>query len=58
MTLKAKKCYFAMQDCTYLGHRVGRGKIKLEQAKVAATQNKLVHFEQGVWGEVLRRKLL
>ena len=32
---KAKKCYFGMEECIYLGHRVGRGKIKLEEAKVA-----------------------
>jgi transposase InsO family protein len=33
---KAKKCYFGMEECSYLGHRVGGGKIKLEEAKVAA----------------------
>ena len=33
--LKAR-AYFAMEECLYLGHCVGRGKIKLEQAKVAA----------------------
>ena len=33
---KAKKCQLAMEECLYLGHCVGRGKISLEQAKVAA----------------------
>ncbi len=33
---KAKKCQLAMEEGHYLGHRVGRGRIHLEQAKVEA----------------------
>lgn len=36
--LKAKlsKCHFAMHECSYLGHTVGRGIIRPEQAKIDA----------------------
>ena len=36
LTLKLKKCTFATEDCTYLGYRIGRGGVKLENSKVQA----------------------
>ena len=39
--LKAKpsKCHFAMHECSYLGHTVGRGAIRPEQVKIDAVKN-------------------
>ncbi len=37
LKVKARKCSLAM-ECTYLGHRVGKGAITLEDAKVAAIE--------------------
>ena len=34
LTAKPKKCQFAMEQCTYLGHIVGNGVIKPELDKV------------------------
>ncbi len=39
LKVKARKCSLAMEECTYLGHRVGKGAITLEDAKVAALKN-------------------
>ena len=34
LTLKKRKCQFAMAECLYLGHRVGRGTVAPEDLKV------------------------
>ena len=39
LTIKLKKCSFATQECTYLGHRVGHGGILQEESKVKAVQD-------------------
>ena len=36
--LKLNKCEFGAKECTYLGHRVGRDGIKLEESIVLAIQ--------------------
>ena len=36
LTLKLKKCEFGAAECTYLGHRIGRGGVRPEQSKVMA----------------------
>ena len=36
LTVKLKKCTFGAQECTYLGHRIGRGGVQPETSKVAA----------------------
>ena len=36
LTVKARKCQFAMQECVYLGHKVGSGKVRPEEVKVKA----------------------
>ena len=38
LTLKLKKCNFGMSECTYLGHRIGRGGVLPENSKVKAIQ--------------------
>ena len=37
-TLKPKKCQFAMNTCSYLGHVVGNGEVRPEESKVQAVQ--------------------
>ena len=39
LTIKPKKCQFAMITCEYLGHVVGNGEICPGPAKLAAFQN-------------------
>ena len=34
LTIKKRKCQFAMAECVYLGHRVGNGKVAPEALKV------------------------
>ena len=36
LTLKLKKCNFGVEDCVYLGHRVGKGGVRPEQTKIEA----------------------
>ena len=36
LTIKLKKCTFGAQECTYLGHRIGREGVRPEISKVAA----------------------
>lgn len=36
LTLRAKKCQIAKRDCLFLGHVVGRGKVRPEEAKITA----------------------
>ena len=36
LTLKLKKCNFGVEDCVYLGHRVGKGGVHPEQTKIEA----------------------
>ncbi len=38
LTLKAVKCQIAQEECNFLGHVVGRGKVRPEQAKIEAIQ--------------------
>ena len=42
LTLKRKKCQFAMPECVYLGHSVGSGRVRPEDVKLEAVHN----FEQ------------
>ena len=42
VTAGFEKCQFAMAECLYLGHVVGKGKVKLEKRKIKAAQNFLV----------------
>ena len=39
LTAKPRKCQFGMFQCTYLGHVVGQGKVKPEEAKISAIQS-------------------
>lgn len=39
LTVKRKKCQFAMAECVYLGHRVGSGKVRPEDLKIKAIQD-------------------
>ena len=39
LTLKLKKCMFAAEECTYLGHRIGRGGVKPDESKIQAVAN-------------------
>ena len=39
LTLNLKKCTIAASECTYLGHEVGHGGVRPEQAKVLAIQH-------------------
>ena len=34
--MKLKKCIFAVKECTYLGHLVGKGRVKTEEKKIRA----------------------
>ena len=36
LTAKPPKCFLATTSCSFLGHRVGGGRVALEEAKVAA----------------------
>ena len=36
LTLKLKNCNFGVEDCVYLGHRVGKGGVRPEQTKIEA----------------------
>ena len=36
LTVKRKKCQFGMNECLYLGHLVGSGKVRPEQVKMQA----------------------
>ena len=36
LTVKPKKCQFAMSQCSYLGHNVGNGEVRPEQSKLQA----------------------
>ena len=38
LTVKARKCQLAMQECVYLGHIVGNGVVRPEISKIAAVQ--------------------
>ena len=38
LTVKIKKCQFAMAECGYLGYRVGSGKVRPQDLKVKAIQ--------------------
>ena len=38
LTIKRSKCQFAKAECTFLGHVIGRGKVKLETCKLQAIQ--------------------
>lgn len=42
LTVKRKKCQFAMAECSYLGHVVGKGTVKPETGKIKVAQNFLV----------------
>ena len=50
LTIKVKKCQFGMAECAYLGHIVGKGKIKPEIAKIEAVQG----FKQPVTKKDMR----
>ena len=39
LTVKPKKCQFAMRHCTYLGHIVGNGMVRPEPSKIAAVRS-------------------
>ena len=39
LTVKRKKCQFAMPECVYLGHVVGSGRVSPEEAKVQAVRD-------------------
>ena len=39
LTVKPTKCQFGMEECTYLGHVVGGGKVQMELSKIAAVQS-------------------
>ena len=39
LTVKAKKCQFAMHECVYLGHVVGNGFVRPEVSKIEAVQS-------------------
>ena len=39
LTVKARKCQLAMEECVYLGHVVGNGVVRPEISKVAAVQS-------------------
>ena len=38
LTARPKKCHFGMEQCIYLGHVVGGGKVQVEASKVEAVQ--------------------
>jgi hypothetical protein len=38
LTIKPKKCQFAMSQCTYLGYVIGNGEVRPEMSKVQAVE--------------------
>ena len=57
LTIKLKKCQFAVEECVYLGHIIGKGHVQPEEHKTAAIQNyprpltkKQVHAFLGLTG--------
>ena len=38
LTVKPKKCKYGMAQCSYLGHVIGGGEVKMEISKVEAIQ--------------------
>ena len=38
LTVKKRKCTFAAEECTFLGHTVGQGRVRPETAKVIAVR--------------------
>ena len=38
-TVKASKCRLGCQECQYLGHIIGNGRVRLEQNRIKAVQN-------------------
>ena len=50
LTIKKRKCQFAMAECVYLGHRVGNGKVAPEALKVEVIrQFPTPHTKKQVW---------
>ncbi len=39
LTIKLRKCQFAMKECTYLGHTIGEGVTKPEKSKTESILN-------------------
>ena len=39
LTVKLKKCQFGMEECSFLGHVVGHGKVKPEDGKIQAVKD-------------------
>ena len=39
LTIKPKKCQFAMDQCTYLGHVVGNGEVRPDKSKIQAVKD-------------------
>jgi len=39
LTAKPTKCQFGMTECTYLGHVVGGGKVRMEPSKIETVQS-------------------
>ena len=39
LTVKLAKCQFGMDDCSYLGHRIGAGTVRPEADKISAVTN-------------------
>ena len=38
LTIKRKKCHFSASHCSYLGHVVGGGEVRMEHTKVEVVQ--------------------
>ena len=38
LTIKPKKCQLGMKECSYLGHVVGGGKVRVESSKIEAIE--------------------
>ena len=39
LTIRLKKCQFGMNHCSYLGHVVGNGEVRLEESKLQAVRD-------------------
>ena len=39
LTVKPSKCQFAMSECWYLGHIIGKGKVQPEKNKLEAIRS-------------------
>ncbi len=39
ITVKMSKCQFGRNECSFLGHRVGKGQVRPSLAKIAAVRN-------------------